>query len=63
MAPIQNAILEALNGRELFMSDLVTEVSGKSAVSATDVKAEVLPLILVDRIEMTADRKLRLHTK
>jgi hypothetical protein len=63
MAPIQNAILEALNGRELFMSDLVTEVRGKSAVSATDVKAAVLPLILVDRIEMTADRKLRLHTK
>jgi hypothetical protein len=63
MAPVQNAILNALDGRELSMNDLVTEVRGKSAASATDVKAAVLPLILGDRIEMTADRKLRLHTK
>jgi len=63
MAPVQVEILKALNGRELSMSDLVTEVREKSEASATTVKAAVLPLISGDRIEMTADRKLRLHTK
>lgn len=62
MAPVQVEILKALNGRELSMSDLVTEVRERSEVSATTVKAAVLPLI-GDCIEMTADRKLRLHTK
>jgi hypothetical protein len=63
MAPVQVEILKALNGRELSMNDLVTEVRGKSEASATTVKAAVLPLISGDCIEMTADRKLRLHTK
>jgi len=63
MAPVQVEILKALNGRELSMSDLVTEVREKSEASATTVKAAVLPLISGDRIQMTADRKLRLHTK
>jgi hypothetical protein len=63
MAPVQLEILNALNGRELTMSDLVNEVRGKSDASATTVKAAVLPLILGDRIQMTDDRKLRLHAK
>jgi len=63
MAPVQVEILKALSGRELSMSDLVTEVREKSEASATSVKAAVLPLISGDCIEMTADRKLRLHTK
>ena len=63
MAPVQVEILKALNGRELSMSDLVTEVREKSEASATSVKAAVLPLISGDCIEMTADRKLPLHTK
>ena len=63
MAPVQVEILKALNGRELSMSDLVTEAREKSEASATSVKAAVLPLISGDCIEMTADRKLRLHTK
>jgi hypothetical protein len=52
-----------LDGRELSMSELVTEVREKSEASATAVKAAVLPLISGDCIEMTPDRKLRLHTK
>ena len=63
MALVQVEILKALNGRELSMSDLVTEVREKSEASATTVKAAVLPLISGECIEMTADRKLRLHTK
>jgi hypothetical protein len=63
MPPVQMEILNALEGRVLSMSDLVSEVRGKSKASATTVKAAVLPLILGDRIEMTDDRKLRLNTK
>ena len=63
MAPVQVEILRVLKGRELSMSDLVTEVRGRSEASATTVKAAVLPLISGDCIEMTADRKLRLHKK
>jgi len=63
MAPVQLEILKALNGRELSMNDLVSKVREKSEASATTVKAAVLPLISGDCIEMTADRKLRLHTK
>jgi hypothetical protein len=63
MAPVQVEILKALDGRELSMNDLVIEVRGKSEASATTVKAAVLPLISGDCIEMTADRKLRLHAK
>ena len=63
MAPMQVEILKVLDGRELSMSELVTEVREKSEASATTVKAAVLPLISGDCIEMTADRKLRLHTK
>ncbi len=63
MAPMQVEILKVLDGRELSMSELVTEVREKSEASATAVKAAVLPLISGDCIEMTPDRKLRLHTK
>jgi hypothetical protein len=63
MAPVQMEILKALNGRELSMNDLVNEVRGKADASASTVKAAVLPLISRDCIEMTADRKLRLHAK
>jgi hypothetical protein len=63
MAPVQEEILKALKGRELSMNDLVNEVREKSEASATTVKAAVLPLISRDCIEMTAERKLRLHTK
>jgi hypothetical protein len=60
---MQVEILKVLDGRELSMSELVTEVREKSEASATAVKAAVLPLISGDCIEMTPDRKLRLHTK
>jgi hypothetical protein len=63
MAPVQVEILSTLNDRELSMNDLVNEVRGKSEASATTVKAAVLPLISGDFIEMTADRKLRVHKK
>lgn len=63
MAPVQVEILDVLKNRELSMNDLVTEVRGRSEASATTVKAAVLPLISGDYIEMTADRKLRLHKK
>ena len=63
MAPVQVKILEALENGELSMNDLVTTVRGNFAASVTTVKAAVLPLISGNRIEMTADRKLRLHTK
>jgi hypothetical protein len=63
MAPVQQEILKALNGRELSMNDLVIEVRGKAKASASAVKAAVLPLISGDCIELTAERKLRLHTK
>ncbi len=63
MAPVQAEILRVLDGRELSMNDLVTEVRQNSEASATTVKAAVLPLISADCIEMTPDRKLRLHTK
>jgi hypothetical protein len=63
MAPVQAEILRVLDGRELSMNDLVTEVRQTSAASATTVKAAVLPLISNDCIEMTPNRKLRLHVK
>ncbi len=63
MAPVQKEILKALDGRELSMRELVGQVRQNSDVSATSVKAAVLPLILRDCVEMTWDRKLRLHTK
>ncbi len=63
MAPVQAEILRVLDGRELSMNDLVSEVRQNSAASATTVKAAVLPLISNDCIEMTPNRKLRLHVK
>ena len=63
MAPVQAEILKVLEGRELSMNDLVTQVRENSDASATAVKAAVLPLISDDCIEMTVDRKLRLHRK
>jgi len=63
MAPVQAEILRVLDGRELSMNDLVTQVRQNSEASATTVKAAVLPLISNDCIEMTPDRKLRLHVK
>lgn len=63
MAPVQAEILKVLNGRELSMNDLISQVRENSEASATAVKAAVLPLISGDCIEMTADRKLRLHTR
>jgi hypothetical protein len=63
VAPVQAKILNVLDGRELSMNDLVSQVRENSGTSASTVKAAVLPLISSDYIEMTADRKLRLHTK
>jgi hypothetical protein len=63
MAPMEEAILHALDGRELFMYELVGEIRGKSQASATSVKAAVLPLILRDCIELTPGLKLRLQSK
>jgi hypothetical protein len=63
VAPVQAKILNVLDGRELSMNDLVSQVRENSGASASTVKAAVLPLISSDYIEMTADRKLRLHTK
>jgi hypothetical protein len=63
VAPVQAEILRVLDGRELSMNDLVTQVRRNSKASATTVKAAVLPLISGDCIEMTSDRELRLHIK
>jgi hypothetical protein len=63
VAPVQAKILDVLYGGELSMNDLVSQVREDSGASASAVKAAVLPLISSDLIEMTADRKLRLHTK
>lgn len=63
VAPMQQEILKALNGRELSMNELVVEIRQNSEATATTVKAAVLPLILRDCVEMTSDRKLRLHNK
>jgi hypothetical protein len=63
VAPVQQEILKALDGRKLSMNELVVEVRQKSQVSPIAIKAAVLPLINTDFIEMTPDRKLRLHTR
>ena len=63
MAPVQQEILKVLNGRELSINDLVNKVREKSEASATTVKAAILPLISGDCSEITAKRKVRLHTK
>ena len=63
MAPVQEKILNVLDRGELSMNDLVSQVREDSGASASTVKAAVLPLISSDLIEMTADRKLRLHRK
>lgn len=62
MAPVQERIVEALRGAggELSMSALVQEVRSEST-SATDVKSAVLPLILLEKIELTPERNLRLR--
>jgi hypothetical protein len=63
MAPVQAEILNVLHGGELSMNELVSQVREASETSVTAVKAAVLPLISSHYIEMTADRKLRLHTR
>jgi hypothetical protein len=63
MAPVQAKILDVLFRGEPSMNDLVSQVREDSGDSASTVKAAVLPLISSDYIEMTADRKLRLHTR
>jgi hypothetical protein len=45
------------------MNDLVSQVRENPDASASTVKAAVLHLISSDYIEMTADRKLRLHPR
>lgn len=60
MAPVQQQILDALNGREMSMGDLLNELREKSNASRTAVKAAVLPLILGHRVEMTDNLNLRL---
>jgi hypothetical protein len=49
------------SGGELSMNDLVSKVQQSSRTSVADVKAAVLPMISGECIEMTPDRKLRLH--
>ena len=63
MAPVEIAIVNALkdSGGELSMNDLVSKVQQSSRTSVADVKAAVLPMISGECIEMTLDRKLRLH--
>lgn len=63
VAPVQAKILDVLDRGELSMNDLVSQVRENSGASASTVKAAVLPLISSDYIEMTADRKLRLHPR
>jgi hypothetical protein len=63
VVPVQQEILNALNGRELSMKELVSEIRQRSEARATAVKSAVLPLILRDCVEMTSDRELRLHKK
>jgi hypothetical protein len=63
MAPVEMEIVKALknSGGELSMNDLVNKVQENSRTSVADVKAAVLPMISGECIEMTPDRKLRLH--
>jgi hypothetical protein len=63
MAPVEIAIVNALkdSGGEISMNDLVSKVQQSSRTSVADVKAAVLPMISGECIEMTPDRKLRLH--
>ena len=60
MTVVQQKILKSLRGNELSVNGLISEVQKKSEASATTIKAAILPLILRKRIEMTAERKLRL---
>jgi hypothetical protein len=60
VAPVQQQILDALNGREMSMGDLLNELHKKSNASRTTVKAAVLPLILGHSVELTDNLNLRL---
>jgi hypothetical protein len=65
MAPVQVKIVDALKGGlSLSMNDLVNKVQkdSETAVTATAVKAAVLPLISGDCLELTDDLKLRLRS-
>jgi DNA-directed RNA polymerase delta subunit len=63
MAPVEMEIVKALkdSGGELSMNDLVSKVQENLGTSVADVRAAVLPMISGECIEMTPDRKLRLH--
>jgi hypothetical protein len=62
MAPIQREIVSVLKAAnaEVSVSDLVDRVVVRQAATPSEVKAALLPMISAERIELTANRKLRL---
>ena len=63
MPLVQQAILRTLkeSSGDLTMSDLVKEVqTRRSLENSMSIRAAILPLITLRRIELTPERKLRL---
>lgn len=60
---VQEKIIEALRshrGNAISMDELVKELADENRVQPVAVRAAVLPLISVNQVEFTDDRKLRL---
>ena len=64
MPAVQEKILRTLQAERegLTMSDLIQRVRRQSPESTIGIRAAVLPLITLRRVEFTAERKLRLTT-
>ena len=63
MPVVQEEILRTLRdhmGDGLTMSDLIQQVRRQSQEPTIQIRAAVLPLITLKRVEFTAERKLRL---
>jgi DNA-directed RNA polymerase delta subunit len=63
MAPMQQQIEQILKEAksEMTMSELVNRVEKFQTTTDVEVRAAVLPMISGERVELTADRKLRLR--
>ncbi len=61
MSDTQQEILKVLKGvdAELSIRDLVREVQRVSPIRDAEIRAGILPLISLDRIRLTSNRKLR----
>lgn len=62
MSAVQESVIKTLrNQREgLTMSELIQRVREDSTEPSVEIRAAVLPLITLNRVEFTPDRKLRL---